>query len=159
MTLKTDEDKIERIFYRVIEYLGRSDHSVAQIRKYVTQKVDIYEVVGKNDAIEAVMRRLEEGKWIDDERFVAWWVEGRRSSTPRSDKMILLELLSKGVDKRVIENYLENNPANEEALAQKLLTTSRLGSKTDKQLTDFLLRKGFSWQTVKNALANSRANI
>jgi regulatory protein len=95
---------------------------------------------------------------IDDEKFAKWWVEQRMSFRPKGKRILNYELGIKGIDRDIIEKVLSETQIDEAKTAKELLekklyrwkNLDRL--KAQKKMSDFLARKGFEWEVIKNAI-------
>jgi len=110
--------------------------------------------------VEGVLSELREKQLIDDEKFAYSWVESRMLNKPMGKFLLKRELMGKGVKAEIIERVLAENYQEEDELelAKKLLQrkakrfkdTDEL--KTKKRMKDFLLRRGFSYEVVRQAV-------
>ena len=97
---------------------------------------------------------------IDDEKFAQWWVGQRLRFRAKSVRELSQELYRKGIDKNIIKDVLENSEIDENKAIKKLIEKNKWRwSKYDtatakKKRTEYLLRKGFSWDVVKKAVNN-----
>ena len=107
--------------------------------------------------IESVVEALRRAGEIDDERFARLWVEDRMRANPAGDVILRYELKAKGLSTALIETALaekaEKYDEYEIALAIARERFDRLKKidrpKALKRLYDFLLRRGFKYETVK----------
>jgi len=97
---------------------------------------------------------------IDDEKFAYNWVESRMLNKPMGKFLLKRELKGKGVKAEIIERVIAENYQQEDELelAKKLLQRKARrfkdtdDLKTKKRMTDFLLRRGFSYEVVRQAV-------
>jgi regulatory protein len=110
--------------------------------------------------IEEVVRELKEKDLLDDEKFAYSWVESRMLNKPMGKFLLKRELKAKGVKAEIIERVIAENYQQEDELelAKKLLQRKARrfkdtdDLKTKKRMTDFLLRRGFSYEVVRQAV-------
>ncbi len=115
---------------------------------------------GFGEAIcEGVIQKLKGAKLLDDRAFVTFWIESRVHSRPMAKRFLEKELLAKGVDKPLIEEiFRESFPQeHDRASAEKLLLTRMKkwdprDPKSVRRLYGFMLRRGFSHETVSELL-------
>ncbi|MDQ3249111.1 MAG: RecX family transcriptional regulator, partial [Chloroflexota bacterium] len=143
------DDEQGRAYNRALFYLGFRPRSRTEIEKYLTEKAYPAHV------IEAVVQRLIEQKYLDDETFARLWVEGRERSRPSSARALRYELRQKGVDRTVIEEVLDDvddEAAAWAALEPKLARWQAL-EQADfvKKATGFLARRGFGYDITRRA--------
>ncbi len=114
------------------------------------------------DIIESVVEGLRRSGEIDDARFARLWVEDRMRSNPAGDTVLRYELKDKGVAEPVIEAALakkaENYDEYEIALRisrEKFERLKKLDRKKAlKRVYDFLLRRGFKYETIQRIIEN-----
>ena len=109
------------------------------------------------DIIEGVVEDLKRTGDCDDRKFAALWVESRMHSNPMGDVVLRHELKEKGIADSIIEATLEDKAKNydeyEVAFSMAKERFARLRKldrrKALKRLYDFLLRRGFKYDTVR----------
>lgn len=109
--------------------------------------------------IERVMNRLREKKYINDEAFARAWVESREFSKKTSKRRLQQELQKKGVDTEIIATVLQNSDVNElDNLRALIVKKRRLSRYQDiAKLLPYLVRQGYSYSDVKDALGEDYA--
>lgn len=101
--------------------------------------------------------------WVDDFQkthlqndvnFAKWWVEQRRNKQ-RSTSYITQELRSKGIETDIIMQVLGENSATDEDALKVLITKKRknIRYQDNKKLTEYLLRQGYRYSDIVDALA------
>lgn len=110
------------------------------------------------DLIEKIIDKLKESKFIDDREFIKWWVDQRSYFKPKGQFILKQELLRKGIAKDTIDDFFDNiQDNNEEGLAVKALEKKRpslerlKGKERYQKAINFLLRRGFSFDSAKKA--------
>ncbi len=151
--------------FHFISYRRRSEK---EIRDFLTKKVQ-GKSVDNGNCIEKVMDRLRELEYLDDAKFIRWWVEQRSTYRPKGRRLLEQELLSKGVDKSLIVECLDTlsttSPTggkkvfmNEIDLAKKAIEKKlKLWEKLPRlafrqKVYAYLSRRGFSWDTIHHLL-------
>jgi regulatory protein len=134
--------------YRFLSLRNRSEKEMRDYLDKKTQKITI---------IDNIIDRLKEEGLIDDKKFIAWWVEQRSYFKPKGPFVLKQELLQKGINRDLIDQYFEENKIDELALAkqvlqkkQKTLTKFKKEEKFKKAI-ELLLRRGFSYDLAKKA--------
>ena len=105
-----------------------------------------------------VILLLKEKKIIDDLGFARLWVESRMHANPKGDMTLRRELGQKGISAAIIDSALSERQGCEgdtcRFLARKKMET--LGKlpkeKARKKLFDFLARRGFNFDIVKDVV-------
>ncbi|MBN1168766.1 RecX family transcriptional regulator [Candidatus Woesebacteria bacterium] len=105
-----------------------------------------------------LFNKLKHLKLLDDENFAKWWVGQRLQFKNRSIRELANELYKKGIDKNIIEEVLKDSEISEESSAGKLLEKRSFawrkytGWEKRKKMSDYLARKGFSWDVIKKVV-------
>jgi len=169
--LDTDKQKI-RAKNNAYALLRQRPRSEAEVRTRLKLKGYPLEI------IDGVVEDLRRSGNIDDAKFAHLWVESRMHSNPMGDVVLRHELKAKGVADPIIEAALEEKAANydeyevafnmaRERFKQlaKLDASTSLGidpersrrvdkRKALKRLYDFLMRRGFKYDTVQRVVDN-----
>ena len=103
-----------------------------------------------SDFFETIIERLISKGYLDDKKFAEFWVENRFLKKGVSQKRLKMELLKKGVAKEIIEEVLGGR--DDDAEIEKMIAKKR-GKYTDEKLIQYLCRQGFSYDLVKEKLA------
>ena len=132
-----------------LRFLSYRPRSEAEIRAKLSRTFD-------QETIDRVILHLKAQKIVDDVAFASFWRENRESFSPRSERMLNLELRRKGVAVEVIDETLEGSDEDEGAYraAQK---KARSLSQEDystfrRKLGGFLRRRGFSYEVANHAI-------
>lgn len=105
-----------------------------------------------------LFERLERLELIGDKKFASWWVTQRIRFKNKSKRALEMELRQKGVKKEVISEVLSEEQIDEKSMAKKLLKKKeRLWSSLDeftkrRKKSEYLLRNGFSWDSIRDLL-------
>ncbi len=146
------EDAEEMAIQRALKALSYRPRSIFEVQKKLKEN-GFDETV-----IQSVVERLRRDGLVQDETFARAWVENRTVSHPRSRKLIALELRQKGVPDEVVQNALAAGAVDDETLAyQSAIQYSRHVRGLEwqvfrKKLSAYLLRRGFSYETVAPAV-------
>lgn len=106
------------------------------------------------ETITQVIELLREYNYINDIEFAGIWVKNRCRLKPMGKQRLRQELYKKGVNKEVIETELQQlTPEIEYDMAKRIAEGKLLkGSIEPQKLYSFLLRRGFSPETVKKII-------
>lgn len=148
-------ESLMRASYRFLSYRSRSEK---ELRDFLEKKLKVWKVAGQS-SVNKTMTRLAELGYIDDRKFVAWWVRQRSTFRPKGIRGLKFELMKKGISRELIEEVLSKNTGEEDvfdeyAVAQKaILKKSVLLShlptiEQKKRLYTFLAQRGFSSDTI-----------
>lgn len=147
------EEEINKAFNRALNYLGfrmRSEHEVKQ--KLLELEY------GEAVVLEAIVKLRKLG-FLNDENFTEALLTTRKRSSKRGPRAIKEELQRKGIDKELQEKVMETYSEEEQievakGLAEKEAVKNRALSprQTEQRIQNLLLRKGYSFGIIKEAL-------
>ncbi len=144
------QDAYHRAMEAATRLLATRPRSTAEIRDRLRQKG--YEP----QTVERVIHRLQELGYLDDEAFARYWVENRERFRPRGPHALRYELHQKGIPAHIIDRVLgEINPLASalNALRARALRWAHLEENAFRQkATQFLARRGFSYDTIQEAI-------
>ncbi|HIE03745.1 MAG TPA: hypothetical protein EYP61_03180 [Candidatus Latescibacteria bacterium] len=151
------EDQVRRAKKLAFKYLSRA-RTTRQVRERLLEEGFGEDVVGE------VVGRLEELGLLNDREFARAWVEERLRLRPRWRRALKEELLRKGVSEDVAEEALneELSMVDEARLAEGLLRRAEgryrnlEPDKALRRMRDFLLRRGFTWEVVREVTSELR---
>ena len=147
----TRQDQHHRSLNQALRYLSYRPRSEAELREKLRQKG-----VALPD-IENVLVRLKERGLLDDAGFAQFWKENRQSFSPRSKRLVQLELKRKGIPDDVIER-VAGEINDEDGAYRAALSKARRLELSDYQLFrrrlgSYLKRRGFDYETINRTVA------
>lgn len=164
------DDQVYARYYnltlRYLSYRPRSEKEVLDYLKEKAKKPPLrqgYEgqALLTPEMIEKIIEKLKEYKFIDDQAFLKFWTESRTKYKRKPLKVVKFELSQKGINRKLIDAYFENiesgvDMENANKLAAKKMEFYRNldPKKRREKVTSFLLRKGFSYDVVKEIIKN-----
>lgn len=122
---------------------------IEERRQYKLPTRQLPEILDED--IEAVIARLTEKSYLDDEKFARYFVENRNFRKGTSMLRLRQELAKKGIDKSIIDNIFSESPRDERAEISKIIAKKR-SRYDDHKLTQYLLRQGFSYDLIREVL-------
>lgn len=140
----------DKAYGLALAYVARRMRSEGELRDYFRRK--------QYDAAlgDQLMARLRHVGLVDDREFAQHWVENRRLLKSISSRRLRLELKQKHISDQIIAEVLsadtvgaDDRHALQELVAKKC-TQSRYQERD--KLMAYLLRQGFSYDDVKDAL-------
>lgn len=165
-TLET-ESQFGKLYARALEYCLMRPHSGREIRDYLWRKtlqkkvrnkktgeISTREGASKQNA-QRVFDRLVEKGYVNDESFARYWVENRNQAKGSSLRKLQNELRIKGVDSTIIDAVLTQSSRNDDDELQKVITKKRARYSDVKKLTQYLMRQGFSYDDIREALSRA----
>jgi len=142
------EDQIESAYQKALNFIAYKPRTTFDVRKKLMDG-------GYPDQIvETILEKLLEKGYLNDQQFAENWIENKSLNKPRGKKLIRLELKQKNIDQEIIDEAV-NQMEQEEELAfraaeryhKRLLNLEEDVFK--RRLTGFLIRRGFSFSTVR----------
>ena len=110
-------------------------------------------------AVDHTIKLLKKYRYIDDEEYARNFIEVHASGKSRAE--LASALKSKGISRECVSRLLEENPVDEEEQVRKLLAKRRFDpenadpKETARQVA-YLMRRGFSYETVRRVIAELR---
>lgn len=148
-----DADEVEKAHQRALNFLAIRPRSVSEVRQNL-KKAEV-----SPDVIDQVIERLQHADLLNDVEFIKYWLENRSAFSPRSSRALKQELMRKGVDRAAIDQVLGEVKHDEEGAATRsaLAKANRFRQLPQKEfvlkLSAYLARRGFDYQTIKEAVS------
>lgn len=148
------EEELSKAKNYVYRILARRMYTNKEIRDKLTERGYLSKI------IEDVIATLERYGYLNDSTYAEEWIRSRMRSKPKGKIALRQELAQKGVDKSIIEDAL-NQEFDESREMDMVLELARRKMKSyrrdepiaaRRKLLNFLLRRGFGYETVKNAI-------
>jgi len=152
-------EKLLNASFRFISYRPRSEKEICD---FLQKKLKTWKIAGRQ-TFGKVMDRLRELGYVDDTKFVQWWIEQRSNFRQKGKCLLIQELRQKGVPQTVIEEVWEAQNTNLEpyneleaakrAVVKKLAIWRHLPPlERKKKLYGFLGRRGFSASIIHRVI-------
>jgi len=151
--------EFESTFYKLVERVinltlirPRSKYEVFQ---YLTLKKDVEETMA-----DKVIEHLETKGLLSDEEFAKWYINNRQSHGFHGRNKIQMELLKKGVDKSIIQEYLKasevENDNSEKILQLYNKIKDQVKGKTDyekkNKMYQRILSRGYTFTEIDKTI-------
>ncbi len=130
---------------RLLSYRPRSE---AEIRQRLDRRFE-------KGTIDRVLLHLRERRIVDDAAFARFWTENRESFSPRSKRLLKMELRRKGIDSEVVDEVLGGIDDEESAYRAAQRKGHKLGKDYEifrQKLGAFLGRRGFSYDVINRTI-------
>ena len=139
---------------KALKLLAVRPRSEKELRQKLLQKGFTGKIVFE------VISDLKKVDLINDEKFAESWAFSRLANKPMGRFLLKQELFRKGIKKELIEEVIKKSFEDEKEieLAKKLLDKRKKlfqnleDRKVQKKLSDFLLRRGFSYEIVNKVM-------
>ena len=152
-----------KLYARALEYSLLRPHSVREVRDYLYHKTLTTKYKTKNGEIKErqgysptlttrVLQKLQQKNYVDDEKFARWWIETRHQNQGSSLRKLRSELAAKGVSSNIIEGVISQTDRTDDDEITKMIAKKRQKYTDEHKLMQYLVRQGFSYQQVRDAL-------
>ncbi len=153
------ESQFGKLYGRALEYCLMRPHSAREVRDYLYRKTrpsrsktgELKPGVS-SELTGRVFKRLVEKGYINDQKFAHYWIENRSLTKGSSQRKLVSELRSKGVETSIIEQILCETERNDSLEIQKIIAKKRPKYPDDQKLMMYLARQGFNYDDIKSAL-------
>src|SRR3989344_1016686 len=164
---ETEGGKLMERMYHLFSIRARSEKEVRNYFRIKNQESRIKEKEQVSDlVIDQLVENLKRKGMINDLEFTKAWVESR--SRKKGLRVIKQELFQKGIDREIIEEVISGQRAHtesgegysEQQTAEKLLEKKMRVWKNLKNLEfkkkayEYLMRRGFEYEVVKEVIEN-----
>jgi regulatory protein len=148
------EDERRKGKIAALRILSRRDHSEKELQNKLIRK-------GYSEGtVQWVLSDLREKQFLNDQTFAEHFAKNRLIEHPSGRRQIAYELKKKGIPDSLIEKTIEKtySKCDETDLARQLVLKKAKSLenqpvlKKKKKIGDFLIRRGFEWETVKEIL-------
>lgn len=145
---------VNKLIERLDKFFSIRVRSEKEVRDYLKNRKQV-----SDSLINLVIQKLKKQNVLNDLEFAKAWVESRRRSKKKGRIALKAELFQKGIDKELIEEVLEDNTGEEnlagQALEKKLKNWQSLPYlEKKKKAYEFLMRRGFEYEVVRNVIEN-----
>jgi len=130
---------------RLLSYRPRSE---AEIKQRLYRRFE-------KETTDRVVLHLQERQIVDDAAFARFWTENRESFSPRSKRLLKIELRRKGIDSEMVDEVLEGVDDEESAYRAAWRKGHNLGKDYEtfrQKLGAFLGRRGFSYDVINRTI-------
>ena len=140
------EEKVDKLKTRVLKYVIYKKRSCYEVREKFKDE--------DQDILEEVISRLTELGYIDDLNYVERSINEFFAIKNMSLKEVTYKLISKGINKNIIDDYIYNH--KDELLDYEIKSAKNIIIKKQNQMEpedikNYLFKKGYMSETIKLA--------
>ena len=123
---------------KVFKYIMYKKRTEQEVRKKFKGKIE-------EQMLDEIIEYLKEAKYLDDYEFIERQVREYINLKTLSIKEIKYKLLSKGLDRKLIEKYMDNNYEELNEYEKKCIEKIKLKKSdlTEEEIKQYLYRKGY----------------
>ena len=148
------EAEFQKVYDKLLRFSTLRPRSEKELKDWL-KKHKVHLSIHEN-----LFSRLKRLDLLNDNKFAKWWVEQRMEFSPRGKRALIAELRQKGINRDLIIQLVNESVSQgyEEKTARKLLQKKKYKwerlqkLEAKKKMSDFLARKGFGWEVIKNAI-------
>jgi regulatory protein len=138
--------KAGKAFNQALELLAYRARSEWEIREYLKRKD--YEPT----LIDAAISKLAQYGYVDDRAFARQWVESRRLLKAASKRRLQQELRQKHIADEVVTIVLDESETDDRQALRQLIDKKRSRYPDKLKLMQYLMRQGYNYDDIKQAL-------
>lgn len=137
-----------------IDELKKKDEAKTRIMKFITYKKRTEQEIRnkfkneiQQEILNDIIEYLKEAKYIDDDNFIHKKVNEFMNLKTMSIKEIKYKLIEKGFNRKLVEQYIENNIEKLEDYEKKCIEKIRISkskSMDEDKINQYLYRKGYN---------------
>ena len=151
------KEEVIRARQAALDYVSRGSKTTTEVRRSLARRG--FSEHAADDAI----AQMERYGYLDDAAYASAYARGRAASQGHGPQRLRADLIKKGVPRDAIERALEELDADALSDAAERLALQRWRAlhreadvrKRKKKTTDFLLRRGFSYDHVREAVSRA----
>jgi len=138
-----------KLLERVMNYVMIRPRSIREVRDYLWRKKADPEMA------ESILQRFITKGYLNDASFAQSWARARQLTKPVSKRRLVAELQQKGVPSDDIQKALGETEYDELEALREIITKKRKQARyhDEQKLMQYLARQGFSYDSIKNTLA------
>ena len=143
-------EEFDKVKTKILKYIIYKKRSENEIRKKFSKEFD-------ENLLEDIIEYLKEANYINDKEYIEKAINNFMVLKNLSIKEIKYKLISKGLDKNKIEDYIcENKEELEEyeIKSAENIFYKKTNSMEDEEIKQYLLKKGYKSENISIAMEN-----
>lgn len=133
---------------RILKYIIYKKRTEREVRNKFEKDID-------ENLLEDIIQYLKDAKYIDDKEYLRKTINNFIALKNLSIKEIQYKLISKGINKNDLEDYIYENRDELEQYETKSaenIIYKKSGTLEDDEIKQYLLKKGYKLENIKKAL-------
>lgn len=134
---------------KVLKYIMYKKRTEQEIKQKFFSSIDEY-------MLEDIIEELKQKQYINDDNYIQRAVNEMMALQKLSKKELRYKLMSKGLDTNKIETYfskIQEELEEYEFDSAKKIAIKKLSLMEEEEVIQFLLKKGYEMDSIKNALS------
>lgn len=143
-----DIEEYDKQKTKVLKYIMYKKRTEQEIKQKFFSCIDQY-------MLEDIIEELKQKQYIDDENYIKRAITEMMNLQKLSKKELKYKLMSKGLDVNLIESYfskIQEELEEFELESAKKIAIKKLVLMEEEEVIQFLLKKGYEIDLIKNAL-------
>lgn len=148
MSTLEELEEFDKLKTKVLKYIMYKKRTEQEIKRKFSN-------LDNQDMLDAVIENLKEIGYINDESYIERAVAEFMNLNNLSIKELKYKLISKGIKTNDMENYFDSHIEeleNYEINSAKNIILKKQNSMEEQQLIQYLLKKGYKMESVKEAI-------
>lgn len=140
----------DKLYNQTLRWVAMRPRTEWELNNYLERKS------ASPTLIQAILNKLRELEFLDDEKFARSFISDRELLRPTSRRKLTLELRKKRVPNEIIHKVMaEHEPQADNVALAAVIARKRRQSKyqDDLKLMQYLARQGFNYTDIKSALS------
>ena len=137
--------EFDRMKSKVLKYTLYKKRTEQEIRQKFSRELE-------ENVLNDIIDVLKENSYIDDYNYIDRAVNEYMKLKKLSVKEVKYKLLSKGINSRLIDEYVQKNRDDYEINSAMQLVRKKADSMEDNEIRVFLMKKGYKEESIKEAL-------
>ena len=141
---------------KMLGFLAIREHSSMELRRKLKQSLYKSALCDLSDLVERCLLEMQESDFQSDERFTRRFVESKLTKKPQGPFKILQDLQTRGISNELAETILNELSDQDLWLKKAVECLIHLQKnkiiQTQASLCQKLYQRGFSWETIEQAL-------
>ena len=142
------KEEFDKAKTQVLKYILYQKRCEQEVRTKFLKKID-------EDMLEDIIEYLKQANYINDKEYIESKIQGFKNLKNLSIREIKYKLLSKGVNKRQLEDYIDDNidELNEyETKSAYNIIQKKKNSMEMQEIKNYLYKKGYKTDNIKEDL-------
>lgn len=149
------ESQFGKVYQKAMDYCFMRPRSIREIQDYLRRTRAKNNGLGldyTNETNLKIIDKLISNKYLDDEKFAKYWINNRSIKKGVSKRKLYSELIKKGVEKQIIDRYMNDSNRDDKFELKKVISRKRNKYPDKKKFIQYLMRLGFCYDDINEVL-------
>lgn len=152
------DDRYQKLLDAAFYFISFRPRSEKEIHEFLQKKSKKFGQ-STESMFQRVLDRLRELGYVDDEKFVRWWIDQRQSYRPKGIRFIVAELRGKGIAQDVIDAVITQKSDYSELDGARSIVNKKMkqwkalpAPEQKKKIYEHLARRGFASELIRHII-------